>query len=122
MKLKELKLELPHDPATLLLDLYPEKNIIQKDTDTLMFTAELFTVARRGRVYTLTLSNPMNFRLSGSSIHGISQARVLKWVSISSSRGSSQPRNPTCVFRVSNTGKQILYHWQTEHGSNLNAH
>ena len=110
MKLKELKLELPHDPATLLLDLYPEKNIIQKDTDTLMFTAELFTVARRGRVYTLTLSNPMNFRLSGSSVHGVLQATVLERRVISFSQGSSQPRNPTCVFRVSNTGKQILYH------------
>ena len=34
----------------------------------------------------------------GSSVHGISQARILKWVAISSSRGSSQPRDWTCIY------------------------
>jgi len=33
----------------------------------------------------------------GSSVHGISQARVLEWVAIPFSRGSSQPRNQTCI-------------------------
>ena len=33
----------------------------------------------------------------GSSIHGILQARILEWVDISFSRGSSQPRDRTCV-------------------------
>ena len=33
----------------------------------------------------------------GSSVHGISQARILEWVAISSSRGSSQPRDQTCI-------------------------
>ena len=33
----------------------------------------------------------------GSSVHGIPQARILEWVAISSSRGSSQPRDRTCV-------------------------
>ena len=32
---------------------------------------------------------------SGSSVHGILQARILEWVAISSSRGSSQPRDQT---------------------------
>ena len=44
--LKELKIELPYDPAISLLGLYPEKPIIQKDTCTPMFIAALFTVAR----------------------------------------------------------------------------
>ena len=35
--------------------------------------------------------------LPGSSVHGISQARVLEWVAISFSRGSSQPRDRNCV-------------------------
>ena len=39
----------------------------------------------------LTLCNPMDYSLPGSSVHGISQARTLEWVAISSSRGSSQP-------------------------------
>ena len=37
-----------------------------------------------------TLCNPMDCSLPGSSVHGIFQARILKWVSISSSRESSQ--------------------------------
>ena len=49
--------------------------------------------------------------LPGSSVHGISQARILKWVAISSSRGSPQPRNWTCVSCVSCLSRQILYHW-----------
>ena len=44
--LKKLKLELPYDPATPLLGIYPEKTIIQKDTCTTMFIAALFTIAR----------------------------------------------------------------------------
>ena len=44
--LKKLKIELPYDPAIPLLDIYPEKSIIQKDTCPLIFTAALFTIAR----------------------------------------------------------------------------
>ena len=44
--LKKLKLELPHDPAIPLLGIYPEKTIIQKESCTPMFIAELFTIAR----------------------------------------------------------------------------
>ena len=44
-----------------------------------------------------TLWDTMDCRLPGSSIHGISQARILEWVAISFSRGSSQPRDQTPV-------------------------
>ena len=44
--LKKLKIELPYDPAIPLLDIYPEKTIIQKETCTTMFIAPLFTIAR----------------------------------------------------------------------------
>ena len=44
------------------------------------------------------LCDPMDCGLPGSSIHGIFQARVLEWVAISFSRGSSQPRDQTQVF------------------------
>ena len=41
--------------------------------------------------------NPMDCSLPGSAVHGISQARILECVAISSSRGSSQPRNQTPI-------------------------
>ena len=37
----------------------------------------------------LTLCNPMNCSLPGSSVHGILQARILEWIAMPSSRGSS---------------------------------
>ena len=49
----------------------------------------------------------------GFSVHGIFQARTLEWVDISSSRGSSQPRDQTCVSCVFYIGRQILYHLAT---------
>ena len=47
-----------------------------------------------------TLCDPMGCSLPGSSLHGILQARVLEWVAISFSRGSSRPRDQTRVFRI----------------------
>ena len=44
--LKELKTELPYDPAIPLLGIYPEKTIILKESCTAMFIAALFTIAR----------------------------------------------------------------------------
>ena len=55
------------------------------------------------------LCNPMNYRPPGSSVYGISQARILERVAISSSRGSSQHRDQTCVSHIPCTGKRILY-------------
>ena len=46
------------------------------------------------------LCDPMDCILSGSSVHGIFQAKVLEWIAISFSRGSSQPRNQTRVSRI----------------------
>ena len=43
----------------------------------------------------LTLHNPIGYSLPGSSVHGILQARILEWVAMPSSRGSSQPRDRT---------------------------
>ena len=54
------------------------------------------------------LCNTMDCSLPVSSLHGILQARILEWVAISSSRGSSPPRDPT---RISCIGRQILYCW-----------
>ena len=40
-----------------------------------------------------TLCNPIDYSLPGSTVHGISQARILERVAISFSRGSSWPRD-----------------------------
>ena len=61
----------------------------------------------------VTLCDPMDCKLPGSSVHGIPQARILEWVAISSSRGSSRPRDQTRVSCVSCTGRQILDHCAT---------
>ena len=53
------------------------------------------------------LCNPMDYSLSGSSVHGIFQIRILEWVAISFSRGSSWFRGWT---RVSCIDRWILYH------------
>ena len=44
-----------------------------------------------------TLCDPMDCNPPGSSVHEIFQARILEWVAISFSRGSSQPRDQTRV-------------------------
>ena len=61
----------------------------------------------------LTLCDPMDCSLPGSSVHGIFQARILEWVAIFSSRGSSQPKDQTRPSCSSCTGRQILYQWAT---------
>ena len=55
-----------------------------------------------------TLCDPVDYSPPGSSVHGISQARILEWVTISLSRGSSQPRDWTLVSCI---GRWIPYHW-----------
>ena len=52
-----------------------------------------------------TLYNLMDCSLSGSSVHGIFQARILEWVAISFSRRSSQSRDWTCIFTIEPPGK-----------------
>ena len=54
-----------------------------------------------------TLCNPMNCSLPGSSVHGISQAKILEWVAISFSGESSWPRDWTSRVRLSATPSTI---------------
>ena len=62
-----------------------------------------------------TLCNPKNYNHPGSSVHGISQARLLEQVAISSSRASSQPKDWTHVSCTSCIGRWIFFlnHWAT---------
>ena len=54
--------------------------------------------------------NPMDCSPPGSCVHGVLQARILEWVAISSSRGSSWPRDQT---HISCIGRMVLYCWAT---------
>ena len=71
----------------MLRDRMPEK---------LIFSLSLFSVFVFSMVWAKllqlrpTLCNPMDYSPPGSSVHGISQARILEWVVMLSSRGSSQ--------------------------------
>ena len=47
-----------------------------------------------------TLCDLVDCSPSSSSVHGILQARILEWVAISFTRGSSQPRDQTQVSRI----------------------
>ena len=58
----------------------------------------------------LTLWDPIDCSLLGSSVHGILQARILEGVAMPSSRGSSQPRDGTSISSASCIGRWILYH------------
>ena len=63
-----------------------------------------------------TLCDPMVCSLPGSSLHGILQARVLEWIAISFSRGSSWPRDRTRVSRI--PGRRFNL-WATVHSCNM---
>ena len=68
-----------------------------------------------------TLCDPMDCSLPGYSVHGIRQARILEWGAMSSSRGSTQPRDPTCISCGSSIvvtdeplGKPCIYYKNNE--------
>ena len=60
-----------------------------------------------------TLCSPRDCRPPGSSVHGILQARILEWVAIPFSRGSSQSRDGTWVFCIAG---RFLTIWATTQG------
>ena len=63
-----------------------------------------------------TLCHPMACSPPASSVHGLSQVRVLEWVAISFSRGSSHPRDQT-IFCIA---MWILYHCTTSEAGGPN--
>ena len=62
----------------------------------------------------LTLYNPMDCSMPGSSVHGIFSSRILEWVAISFPRGSSQPRDQACVSCIAG---RHFYCWATGEAS-----
>ena len=89
------------------------------------FTAAPFSLCLRIEVFTyshnlcicaqslqlrLTLWDPVDCSPPGSSIHGVLQARALKWVAMPFTGGSSWPRDRTCISYISCIGRRVLYH------------
>ena len=60
-----------------------------------------------------TLCDPMDCSPPGSSVCGILQARILEWVAMPSSRGSSRPRYWTCISWVSRIAGRFFTVWAT---------
>ena len=58
-----------------------------------------------------TLSDPTDCSPPGSSVREILQSRILEWVAMPFSRGSSRPRDWSCVSYVSRMGRWVLYHY-----------
>ena len=69
-----------------------------------------------------TLFDPMDCSLPGSSVHGILQARVLEWVAIVLSRGSSWPRDWTQVSCIADRRFYRLSHQGSQRKWNLLSH
>ena len=57
----------------------------------------------------LTLCNSITVACQ-APVHGILQAKILELVALTSSRGTSQPRDQTRISYVSYIGRQLLYH------------
>ena len=57
-----------------------------------------------------TLCDPMDCSPPGSSVHGILQAKILEWVAMPSSRGSSWRKDWTHIAYIFCVGRQVLYH------------
>ena len=64
----------------------------------------------------LTLCNPVDCILTGSCVHGIFQARILEWVAISFSRGSSQARDQAWFSHI---GSPSMEFYEQEYWSGL---
>ena len=78
-----------------------------------MYGSENWTIRKAVHAKSLQshpLCNTTDCSLSGSSVHGIFQARILEWVAISFSGRSSQPGDQTLVSYVSCTGRHVLFH------------
>ena len=103
--------------STLLASLVGEVKLGQEEWDYghlwekgAIFTAWKIIYSPKGKVkvkvkmkspsHVRLFATPWTSSLPGSSLHGILQARVLEWVAISFSRGSSQPRDRTWVSHI----------------------
>ena len=85
-------------------------SIVQKSTNMLQITIKSLPLLLFSHWVMPTLCDPMDCSPPNSSVHGILQVKILEWLAISFSRGSSYLRDRTCI---SCTSRQILHSWPT---------
>ena len=73
-------------------------------------TIKVMLCCAQSHVWVMSDSDPMDCSLPGSSVHRILQAR-LEWVAMAFPRGSSRPRDWTCIFCVSCIAGRFFTHW-----------
>ena len=78
--------------------------------DPVVFIFILLICAMLSPFSCVRLCDPMDWSLAGSSIQGTLQARILEWIAMPSSNGSSQPRDQIHISYVSRLGRQGVYH------------
>ena len=93
----------PHPPSW-----HRRKTLLQMEISLLLWLSPVCVLSRFSCVW---LCNPMDHSPPDSSVYGVLQARILEWVTMSSSRGPSWPRYWTQVSSVSCIGMRVLYHY-----------
>ena len=103
----EVKGRGPGWPAwfTLFFSDVQEVGFPRESCPTAFFVAVIYSLS-----HVWIFCNSMECSPPGSSVPGISQARILQWVAMSFSRGSSWPRDRTLFSCVSWIGRWVLYH------------
>ena len=91
------------NPPTLLVGIEPDIATIENSIHVCVCVCVLVCAQSW-----LTLCNPLDYSLPGTSVHRIFQVRLLEWVAVSFSRGSS--RDQIRVSCVSCIRGQVLYH------------
>ena len=92
------------------LDSFPIQSLQSIDQSPLCYTVGPCMCAKSLRSCP-TFHDSVDCSPPDSSVHGILQARILKWVAMPSSRGSAWPRDQTHVSWFSCIGRRVLYHW-----------
>ena len=90
----KLKLERTHSKCLVVIELNKKLGCIHTMEYCVCVHAKLLQSC-------LTLCDPIDYSPPGSSVHGILQARTLEWLTMPSSRGTSQPRDRTQISCVS---------------------
>ena len=107
---------LSQTPVTLPLyavaaaDLETGQYLSPRPREDLKWSLAVSCVPAKSLQWCLTLCHPMDHSLPGFSVHGILQARILEWVAMPSSRGSSRSRVQTCISYIFCIGRRVLYH------------